>query len=231
MKNDGKFRGGPKYGNRGGPKYGNRGYTHRREHQHQHLSPQQIHPADGGAQFPTTPGSSQSALQVQQCNQRQDQFQVTNTTTADFVAPQSWPIQNSLSQSQLPASTTPNVLQYANAMQGNEQYGYMQNGQDYNQMWQNYYYQQQQQQLQLQQHYIQLQQQPFQPESSQQHSQPEPLQPQQLQPLQLQQQDLQQQQQQYFQQQQEHPVYLQQAQPSTQVSISFVAVRLWVIFH
>jgi hypothetical protein len=49
-----------------------------------------------------------------------------------------------------------------------------------------------------------------------------------LQPLQLQQQDLQQQ---YFQQQQEHPVYLQQAQPSTQVSISFVAVRLWLIFH
>ncbi|WJX47347.1 hypothetical protein P8452_34048 [Trifolium repens] len=213
MKNDGKFRGGPKYGNRGGPKYGNRGYTHRREHQYQHLSPQQIHPADGGAQFPITPGCSQSALQVQQCNQRQDQFQVTNTTTADFVAPQSWPIQNSLTQSQLPASTTPNVLQYANAMQGNEQYGYMQNGQDYNQMWQNYYYQQQQQ-LQLQQHYIQLQQQPFQPESSQQHSQPEPLQPQQLQPLQLQQQDMQQQQ--YFQQQQEHPVYLQQAQPLTQ---------------
>jgi hypothetical protein len=26
-------------------------------------------------------------------------------------------------------------------------------------------------------------------------------------------------------------VYLQQAQPSTQVSISFVAVRLWLIFH
>ncbi|WJX53305.1 hypothetical protein P8452_39313 [Trifolium repens] len=218
MKNDGKFRGGPKYGNRGGPKYGNRGYTHRREHQHQDLSPKQVHPADGGAQFPITPGCSQSALQVQQCNQRHDQFQVTNTTTADFVTPQSWPIQNSLSQSQLPASTTPNALQYANAMQGNEQYGYMQNGQDYNQMWQNYYYQQQQQQLQLQQHYIQLQQQPFQPESSQQHSQPEPLQPQQLQPLQLQPQDLQQQQ--YFQQQQpqqqEHPVYLQQAQPSTQ---------------
>ncbi|XP_045825655.1 uncharacterized protein LOC123917840 isoform X3 [Trifolium pratense] len=220
MKNDGKYRGGPKYGNRGGPKYGDRGNTHRREHQHQHLSPKQIHPADGGAQFPITPGCSQSALQVQQCDQRQDQFQVT-TSTADFVAPQSWPIQNiqiqnSLSQSQLPASTTPNVLQYANAMQGNEQYGYMQNGQDYNQMWQNYYYQQQ---LQLQQLYIQLQQQPFQPESSQQQSQPEPLQPQQLQPLQLQQQDLQQQQQ-YFQQQQpqqqEHSVYLHPAQPSTQ---------------
>ncbi|XP_073226413.1 uncharacterized protein [Cicer arietinum] len=202
-KNAGKFRGDPKYGNRGGPKYGNHGYTHRKEHQHHRLSPRQIHPTEGEAQLLVTPGCSQSALQVQQFHQRQDQFQAT-ATTADFVATQSWPIQNSLPQSQLPASTTSSVLPHA--MPGNEQYGYMQNGQDYNQMWQQYYYQQQQQ-LQLQQHYIQLRQQTFQQESSQQlqqHSQPGPLQPQQLQQLQLQLQVL--------QQQQEHPVYLQQLQ-------------------
>lgn len=217
IKNDNKFRRAPKYGNRGrgGPKYGNREYPRRNEHQHRSLSPQQIHLAERGAQFPVTPGCSQSALQVQQCNQRQDQFQAT-ATTAGFVTPQSWPIQNvqiqnSLPQSQLPVSTTSNVLQHGHAMQGSEQYGYMQKGQDYNQMWQHYYYQQQQ--LQLQQHYIQLNQQPFQPELSQQHIQAEPFQPQQLQQMQLQQQDLQQHQ--YFQQQQpqqpEHPVYLQQS--------------------
>lgn len=211
MRNAGKFH--------RGPKYGPRGYTHRKQHQRQQLSPQQIHPAEGGAQLPVTSGYSQPALQVQQCNQSQNQFQTTATPT-DFVAAHSWPIQNiqmqnSLSQSQSPASTASHVLQHAG--QGNGQYGYMQNGQEYNQMWQQYYYQQQQQQLQLQQHYIQLQQQSFQQVSQQQQSQLESLQPQQLQQLQLQQ-ILQQQ---YFQQQQpqqqEQPVYTQQLQPSTQV--------------
>ncbi|CAL5214251.1 unnamed protein product [Lathyrus oleraceus] len=259
MNNNGKFRGGPKYGNRGrgGPRYGNREYTHRKEHQHQHLSLQQMHTADAGAYFPVIPVCSQSALQVQQCNQGQGQSQAT-APPADFVAAQSWPIQNiqtqnSLSQSQLQASTISSVSQHA--MQGNDQYGYMQNGQDYNQMWHHYYYQQQQ--LQLQQHYTQLQQQSFQPELSeqlqqqpfqpelsqqlqqqsfqpemsqqlqqqsfqpelsqqlQQQSKPEPLQPQQLQQLHFQLQQVLQQQQ---PQQQEHSVYLQQLQPSTQSS-------------
>ncbi|KAL5053685.1 hypothetical protein RYX36_034367 [Vicia faba] len=242
-RNTGKFRGGSKYGNRerGGPNYGNREYTHRKEHQHRHLSLQQMHTGDGGAYFPEVPVSSQSALQVQQCNQGQNQFQAT-APTADFVAAQSWPIQNiqtqnSLSQSQLQASTTSNVSQHS--MQDNDQYGYMQNGQDHNQMWHHYYYQQQQ--LQLQQHYSQLQQQSFQPEllqqlkqqsfqpelsqqlqqqsfkpelsqQLQQQSQPEPLQPQQLQQLHFQIQQVLQ------QQQPQQSVYLQQLQPSTQSS-------------
>ena len=165
--------------------------------------------------------SSQPVLQIQQCNQGQNQFHSAATPT-DFAAASCWPmqnmqIQNTSSQSQTPANTTSHVLQHA--MQGNERYGYMQNGQEYNHLWQYYYYQQQQQ-LQLQQHYIQLQQQSFQQGLSQQqlqHSLLEPLQPQQLQQL-----VLQQQQQQYFQQQQplqqEHPENLmQQQQPSTQV--------------
>ncbi|TKY60103.1 mediator of RNA polymerase II transcription subunit 12 [Spatholobus suberectus] len=169
--------------------------------------------------------SSQSVLQIQQCNQEQNQFQSTATPT-DFVAAHCWlmqnmQIQNTSSESQTPANTTSHVLQHA--MQGNGQYGYMQNGQEYNQLWQYYYYQQQQQ-LQLQQHYIQLQQQSFQQEQSQQqlqHSQMEPLQPQQLQQQVLQQQ-------QYFQQQQplqqENPVHLkQQQQRSTQSSSHPVA--------
>ncbi|XP_061362573.1 pre-mRNA-processing factor 39-2 isoform X2 [Gastrolobium bilobum] len=222
MRNAGKFR--------RGPKYGYRGYTQRKQHQRQHPSPQQIHPAEVGVQMPATPGfSSQSVLQVQQCSQGQNQFQVAATPT-DFMAANSWPIQNiqiqnSLSQSQSPANTTSQVLQQA--MQGNGQYGYMQNGQEYNQIWQYYYYQQQQQ-LQLQQHYIQLQQQSLQQEQSlqvQEQSQLECLQPQQLQQMQLQQLVLQQQQ--YFQQlqpqQQEHPVSLQQMQPSIQSSSHPVA--------
>ncbi|KAG4391343.1 hypothetical protein GLYMA_05G164550v4 [Glycine max] len=155
--------------------------------------------------------SSQPVLQIQLCNQGQNQFQSAATTPTDFAAVNCWPmqnmqIQNTSSQSQTPANTTSHVLQHA--MQGNEQYGYMQNGQEYNHLWQYYYYQQQQQ-LQLQQHYIQLQQQSFQQgQSQQQHSQLEPLQPQQLQQQVLQQQPL----------QQEHPVHLmQQQQPSTRV--------------
>ncbi|RDX60122.1 prp39, partial [Mucuna pruriens] len=217
MRNAGQFRRGPKFGY-----WGN---THRKQHQRQQLSPQHIHPAEGGAQMAVAPGySSQSVLQVQQCNQGQNQFHSTATPT-DFVAADGWPmqnmqIQNTSSQSQTPANTTPHVLQHA--MQGNGQYGYMQNGQEYNQLWQYCYYQQQ---LQLQQHYIQLQQQSFQQEQSQsqqlQHSQLEPLQPQQVQ------QQVLQQQQQYFQQQQplqqEHPVHLVQQQPSTQSSSHPVA--------
>ena len=227
MRNGGKFR--------RGPKYGFRGNTHRKRHQRQELSPQQIHPAEGGAQLPVQPGyPTQSVLQVQQSSQGQNQFQ-TNATPTDFVAAHSWPrqniqIQNSSSQSQPPANTSSQALQHA--MQGNGQYGYMQSGQEYNQMWQYYYYQQQQQQLQLQQqqqqqlqlqqHYVQLQQ-SFQQEQSQQlqqQSQMGHLQPQQLQQLQLQQEVLQQQQQHFQQQQpqqQEHPVYVQQLLPSTQV--------------
>lgn len=202
------------------PKYGNRGYTNRKQHQQQRLSSQQFHPAEGGAQMPVTQvHPSQSVSQVQQCSQGQSQFQATANPT-DFVAAHSWPIpniqiQNSLSQCPPPATnTTSQVLQHA--MQGNGQYGYVQNSQEYNQIWQYYYYQQQ---LQLQQHYIQLQQQSFQQEQSQQlkyqtdQSQMGHLQPQQLQQLQLQHQVLQQQQPQL----QEHPVYLQQLQPSTQV--------------
>ncbi|KAK7359154.1 hypothetical protein VNO77_01101 [Canavalia gladiata] len=204
---------------RRGPKFGHRGNTHRKQHQRQQLSPQQIHPPEGVAQMATTPGySSQSVLQVQQCNQGQNQFQHTATPT-DFVTAASWPIQNiqiqnTSSQSQSAASTTSHVLQHA--MQGNGQYGYMQNGQDYNQLWQYYYYQQQQQ-LQLQ-HYVQFQQQSFQQEQSQQLQQQSQLEP--LQPQLLQQQVLQQQQ--YFQQpqplQQECPIYLQQQLPSMQSS-------------
>nr|KYP76874.1 Pre-mRNA-processing factor 39 [Cajanus cajan] len=162
--------------------------------------------------------SSQSVLQIQQSNQGQNQFQSASTPT-DFMATDCWPmqnmqIQNTSSQSQTPANTTSHELQQAT--QGNGQYGYMQNGQEYNQLWQYYYYHQQQQQLQQQHHYIQLQQQSFQQEQSQQlqHSQLEPLQPQQLQQQVMQQQ-------QYFQQQQplqqEHSVH-QQQQPSTQSS-------------
>lgn len=197
---------------RRGPKFGYRGNTHRKQHQRQQLSPQAIHPPEGGVQMAVAPGySSQPVLQIQLCNQGQNQFQSAATTPTDFAAVNCWPmqnmqIQNTSSQSQTPANTTSHVLQHA--MQGNEQYGYMQNGQEYNHLWQYYYYQQQQQ-LQLQQHYIQLQQQSFQQgQSQQQHSQLEPLQPQQLQQQVLQQQPL----------QQEHPVHLmQQQQPSTRV--------------
>ncbi|XP_027345804.1 uncharacterized protein LOC113857797 isoform X2 [Abrus precatorius] len=213
---------------RRGTKFGFRGNTHRKQHLRQQLSPQQIHPPGGGAQMAVTPGySSQSVLQVQQFNQGQNQFQSTATPT-DFVEPYCWPVQNiqiqsTSSQSQSPTNPTSHELQHA--MQGNGQYGYMHNGQEYNQLWQYYYYQQQQ--LQLQQHYSKIQQQPFQQEQSQlqQHSQLEPFHPQQLQQVQLQQQVMQQQQQ-YFQQQplqQEHPVYLQQQQPPTQSSSHPVA--------
>lgn len=206
---------------RRGPKFGHRGNTHRKQHQRQQLSPQEIHPPEGGVQMAVAPGySSQPVLQIQLCNQGQNQFQ-SPATPIDFAAVNCWPmqnmqIQNTSSQSQTPANTTSHVLQHA--MQGNERYGYMQNDQEYNQLWQ--YYQQQQQQLQLQQHYIQLQQQSFQQGLSQQQLQHSLLEP--LQPQQLQQQVLQQQQQQYFQQQQplqqEHPENLmQQQQPSTQV--------------
>ncbi|XP_020225886.1 RNA polymerase II degradation factor 1 isoform X2 [Cajanus cajan] len=204
---------------RRGPKFGYRGNTHRKQHQRQQLSPQQIHPPEGVAQMAVAQGySSQSVLQIQQSNQGQNQFQSASTPT-DFMATDCWPmqnmqIQNTSSQSQTPANTTSHELQQAT--QGNGQYGYMQNGQEYNQLWQYYYYHQQQQQLQQQHHYIQLQQQSFQQEQSQQlqHSQLEPLQPQQLQQQVMQQQ-------QYFQQQQplqqEHSVH-QQQQPSTQSS-------------
>ncbi|XP_072069439.1 uncharacterized protein [Arachis hypogaea] len=200
MKNAGKFR--------KGPKNGNRGHMHRKHFQRQQPTPQQIHPAEGGAQLPSQPGYSlQSVLQVQHCSQAQNQFKST-------VA-YSWPLQNSSSQSQPPANAPSQIL---HAMQGNGQYGYMQNSQEYNQMWQYYYYQQQQQ-LQLQQHYLQSQQPPFQQEQSQQQqSQLGHLQPQQLQQLQsqLQQQVLQQQQNFQQQQQDHHPVYIQQLQPSRQ---------------
>ncbi|KAH1236900.1 Pre-mRNA-processing factor 39 [Glycine max] len=219
MRNAGQFR--------RGPKFGYRGNTHRKQHQRQQLPPQQIHPPERGAQMAVAPGySSQPVLQIQQCNQGQNQFHSAATPT-DFAAASCWSmqnmqIQNTSSQSQTPANATSHVLQHA--MQGNERYGYMQNDLEYNQLWQ--YYQQQQQQLQLQQHYIQLQQQSFQQGLSQQqlqHSLLEPLQPQQLQQL-----VLQQQQQQYFQQQQplqqEHPENLmQQQQPSTQSSSHPVA--------
>ena len=197
---------------RRGPKFGHRGNTHRKQHQRQQLPPQQIHPPERGSQMAVAPGySSQPVLQIQQCNQGQNQFHSAATPT-DFAAASCWSmqnmqIQNTSSQSQTPANATSHVLQHA--MQGNERYGYMQNDQEYNQLWQ--YYQQQQQQLQLQQHYIQLQQQSFQQGLSQQqlqHSLLEPLQPQQLQQQVLQQQPL----------QQEHPVHLmQQQQPSTRV--------------
>ncbi|KAK7318888.1 hypothetical protein RJT34_03595 [Clitoria ternatea] len=214
-KNAGQFR--------RGPKFGYHGNSHSKQHQRRQLPPRQIHPTEGVAQMAVTPGySSQPVLQVQQCNPAQNQFQSTATPT-NFVAAHSWPmqsiqLQNTSSQSQSPADATSHVFQHA--MQGNGQYGYMQNGQEYNQLWQYYYYQQQQQQqLQLQ-HYSQLQQQPCQQEQSQQlqqHNQLEPLQPQQLQQMHLQQQVFQQQ---YYSQQQqplqqEHHVYLQQ-QPSTQ---------------
>ncbi|XP_022639460.1 uncharacterized protein LOC106768678 isoform X2 [Vigna radiata var. radiata] len=215
-----------------GPKFGYRGNTDRKQHQRQQLSPQQIHPPEGGAQMAGAPDySSQPVLQVQQCSPGQNQFQSTATTTG-LVAAHCWPMQNmqmqnTSSQSQTPGNVTSVVLQHP--MQGNGQYGYVQNAQEYSQLCQYYYYQQQQQQQQLQ-HYIQLQQQPFQQEQSLQlqhsplephqpqqlqqlqHSSLEPLQPQQLQqqlqhslleplqPQQLQQQVLQQQQ--YYQQQQ-----------------------------
>ncbi|CAL0306495.1 unnamed protein product [Lupinus luteus] len=214
MRNAGKFR--------RGPKYGRRGYTHRKPHQMQQLPSQQFHPAEGGTQMPVTPAyPSLSALQVQQYSQGQNQFQATATAT-DYMAAHNWPIQNiqiqnSLSQSQPPATdTTSHVLQ--NSMQGNGQYGFVQNSEEYNQIWQYYYYQQQQQ-LQLQQNYIHLQDQPIQQEQSQQlqhQSQIGHLQTQQLQQLQLQYQVPQQQQQ--PQQQEHHPVYLQQQQPATQNS-------------
>ncbi|XP_057419646.1 pre-mRNA-processing factor 39-2 isoform X2 [Lotus japonicus] len=190
---DGKWHQKRNTGNfRRGHKYGHREYTHRKQHQQQQLPPQQFHPAGGGPQLPVTPGYAQSEMQAQQFNQGQTQFQATSTP-ADFVATHSWPIQNipiqnSLSQSQSPANITSHVFQHP--MQGNVQYGYMQNGQEHNQMWQQYYYQQQQQQLQLQQHYMQLQQQSTQQEQSQQLQQHGQLvQPQQLQqqPFQLEQ--------------------------------------------
>ncbi|CAJ1938427.1 unnamed protein product [Sphenostylis stenocarpa] len=210
---------------RRGPKFGYKGNTDRKQHQWRQLSPQQMHPPEGGAQMAVAQDySSQSVLQVQQCNPGQNQFQSTTTTTG-LVAAHSWPmqnmqIQNPSSQSQTSANTTSHVLQHP--MQGNSQHGYMQNSQEYSQLYQYYYYQQQQQlppqQLQLQQHYIQLQQQSFQQEQSQQlqHSLLEPLQPQQLQQQVLQQQ-------QYYQQQQplqqEHPVHFtHQQQPPTQSS-------------
>ncbi|MED6106430.1 hypothetical protein PIB30_004662 [Stylosanthes scabra] len=195
MKNAGKFR--------KGPKNGDRGYMHRKHLERQQPSLQQMHPAEGGAQLPLQPGySSQSVLQIQHCNQGQNQFQ--STVTAAY----NWPLQNSSSQSQ-PSPNAPS--QVLHSMQGNGQYGYMQNNQEYNQMWQYYYYQQQQQ-LQVQQHYLQLQQQSFQQEQSQQQtSQLGHLQPQHLQQLQfqLQQQVLQ-------QQQDHHPVHMQPLQPSAQ---------------
>ncbi|KAE9602926.1 hypothetical protein Lal_00050182 [Lupinus albus] len=210
VRNAGKFR--------RGPKYGHHRYPHRKPHQRQQLPSQQFHPAEGGTQMPVTPAyPSLSALQVQQYSQGQNQFQATATPT-DYMAAHSWPIQNiqiqnSLSQSQPPSeNTTSRVLQ--NSMQGNGQYGFVQNSEEYNQIWQYYYYQQQQQ-LQLQQNYIHLQDQPIQQEQSQQlqhQSQMGDLQPQQLQQLQLQYQVPQQ------QQQEHHPVYLQQQQPSTQNS-------------
>ncbi|XP_017408166.1 pre-mRNA-processing factor 39-2 isoform X3 [Vigna angularis] len=218
-----------------GPKFGYRGNTDRKQHLRQQLSPQQIHPPEGGAQMAGAPDySSQPVLQVQQCNPGKNQFQSTATTTG-LVAAHCWPMQNmqmqnTSSQSQTPGNATSLVLQHP--MQGNDQYGYMQNAQEYSQLCQYYYYQQQQQL----QHYIQLQQQPFQKEQSLQlqHSPLEPLQPQQLQhspleplqPQQLQQQQLQhslleplqpqQLQQQVLQQQQ----YYQQQQPSTQLQSS-----------
>ncbi|XP_027919357.1 uncharacterized protein LOC114177943 isoform X2 [Vigna unguiculata] len=222
-----------------GPKFGYRGNTDRKQHQRQQLSPQQIHPPEGGAQMAGAPDySSQPVLQVQQSNPGQNQFQSTATTTG-LVAAHCWPMQNmqmqnTSSQSQTPVNATSLVLQHP--MQGNGQYGYTQNAQEYNQLYQYYYYQQQQQQqqLQLQQQYIQLQQQPFQQEQSQQlqHSPLEPLQPQQLQQLQhsslepLQTQQLQhspleplqpqQLQQQVLQQQQQQQQYYQQQQPLPQ---------------
>ncbi|KAK7399727.1 hypothetical protein VNO78_10916 [Psophocarpus tetragonolobus] len=219
MRNTGQFR--------KGPKFGYRGNTHRKQHPRQQLFPQQIHPPEGGTQMAVAPGySSQSELQAQQCNQGQNQFQ--STASPDFVAAPCWPmqnmqIQNTSSQAQTPANTTSHLLHHA--MQGSEQYGHIQNGQDF-QLWQYYYYQQQQ--LQLQQPYIQLQQQSFQQEQSQQqlqHSQLEPLQPQ------LHQQFLQEQSQQQLQHsqleplqpQQPHQQFLQQQQPSTQSSSHPVA--------
>ncbi|XP_047168631.1 pre-mRNA-processing factor 39-2 isoform X2 [Vigna umbellata] len=168
-----------------GPKFGYRGNTDRKQHLRQQLSPQQIHPPEGGAQMAGAPDySSQPVLQVQQCNPGKSQFQSTATTTG-LVAAHCWPMQNmqmqnTSSQSQTPGNATSLVLQHP--MQGNDQYGYMQNAQEYSQLCQYYYYQQQQQL----QHYIQLQQQPFQKEQSLQlqHSPLEPLQPQQLQQLQ-----------------------------------------------
>ncbi|KAL9329484.1 hypothetical protein ACSQ67_004487 [Phaseolus vulgaris] len=195
-----------------GPKFGYRGNTDRKQHQRQQLSPQQIHPPEAGAQMAGT-----SDYSSQQCNPGQNQFQSTAAATGLMAAP-FWPMQNmqmqnTSSQSQTPVNTTSLVLQHP--MQGNGQYGYMQNAQEYSQSCQYYYYQQQQQQ-QLQQHYIQLQQQPFQQEQSQQlqHSSLEPLQPQQLQQQVLPQQ-------QYYQQQQplqqEHPSYIvHQQQPLQQ---------------
>ncbi|KAG5041046.1 hypothetical protein JHK82_013153 [Glycine max] len=62
--------------------------------------------------------SSQPVLQIQLCNQGQNQFQSAATTPTDFAAVNCWPmqnmqIQNTSSQSQTPANTTSHVLQHA----------------------------------------------------------------------------------------------------------------------
>ncbi|KAG5015476.1 hypothetical protein JHK85_021612 [Glycine max] len=103
MRNAGQFR--------RGPKFGYRGNTHRKQHQRQQLPPQQIHPPERGSQMAVAPGySSQPVLQIQQCNQGQNQFHSAATPT-DFAAASCWPmqnmqIQNTSSQSQTPANTT-----------------------------------------------------------------------------------------------------------------------------
>ncbi|KAJ1426198.1 Tetratricopeptide-like helical domain superfamily [Sesbania bispinosa] len=66
MRKAGKFR--------RGPKYGHHGYTQRKQHQQQQLSPQEIHPAEGGAQLPVTPVSITSQYHITRittCNARQ----------------------------------------------------------------------------------------------------------------------------------------------------------------
>ncbi|KAG4999989.1 hypothetical protein JHK87_021061 [Glycine soja] len=108
MRNAGQFR--------RGPKFGYRGNTHRKQHQRQQLPPQQIHPPERGAQMAVAPGySSQPVLQIQQCNQGQNQFHSAATPT-DFAAASCWSmqnmqIQNTSSQSQTPANATSHLQQ------------------------------------------------------------------------------------------------------------------------
>ncbi|KAG5025253.1 hypothetical protein JHK86_021167 [Glycine max] len=115
MRNAGQFR--------RGPKFGYRGNTHRKQHQRQQLPPQQIHPPERGAQMAVAPGySSQPVLQIQQCNQGQNQFHSAATPT-DFAAASCWSmqnmqIQNTSSQSQTPANATSHSSSHPVADQG-----------------------------------------------------------------------------------------------------------------
>ncbi|KAG5029563.1 hypothetical protein JHK87_013077 [Glycine soja] len=67
--------------------------------------------------------SSQPVLQIQLCNQGQNQFQSAATTPTDFAAVNCWPmqnmqIQNTSSQSQTPANTTSHSSSHPIADQG-----------------------------------------------------------------------------------------------------------------